>query len=93
MLASAVHIVVHVARLNDGTRRVMSISEVGETEGDYVEMHDIFTFDRTGMSQRGRSLGSFRATGYQPRCLARLRAYGVRLRPAIFEELVEVLDG
>jgi pilus assembly protein CpaF len=92
MLASAIHIVVHVARLNDGTRRVMSISEVGETEGDHVEMHDIFTFDRTGMSQRGRSLGAFRATGYQPKCLARLRAYGVRLRPAIFEELVEVTE-
>ncbi|HYZ86549.1 MAG TPA: CpaF family protein [Bryobacteraceae bacterium] len=92
MLASAIHLVVHVVRLNDGTRKVMSISEVGEAEGDHVEMNDIFVYERSGVSERGRSLGTFRATGYRPRFLARLKAYGVQPPEQIFSESVEVRD-
>ncbi|MDX1980544.1 MAG: CpaF family protein [Bryobacteraceae bacterium] len=86
MLASAVNIVVHCARLQDGTRRVTSIAEVREVEDETVHMDDVFTLERTGVSQRGRILGRFRAAGFKPRCLSRLKAYGVHLSPSIFNE-------
>lgn len=86
MLASAVNIVVQCARLNDGTRRLMSISEVREVEEDQVLLDDIFVLERTGVNQRGRITGKFRATGYKPRCLNRLKAYGIHLSPSIFQE-------
>ncbi|MBL8229317.1 MAG: CpaF family protein [Bryobacterales bacterium] len=86
MLASAVNIVVQCARLNDGTRRLMSISEVREVEEDQVLLDDVFVLERTGVNQRGRITGKFRATGYKPRCLNRLKAYGIHLSPSIFQE-------
>jgi pilus assembly protein CpaF len=86
MLASAVNIVVQCARLNDGTRRVMSISEVRDVEEDQVVLDDIFVLERTGVNPRGRITGRFRATGYKPRCLNRLKAYGIHLSPSIFQE-------
>src|SRR5881397_4408737 len=61
-LASAIHIVLQCARLADGARRVVAISEVVGVEHDQVEMQDIFEFTRTGISPRGKVLGSFHGT-------------------------------
>src|SRR5215813_927965 len=91
-LASAINIVIHVARLSDGTRRVMSISEVTGVEDDQVQMQDLFEYERTGVSNRGKVLGKFRGCGVTPVCLERLKAYGVHLSPAIFNEVHEVKD-
>jgi pilus assembly protein CpaF len=91
-LASAINIVVHCARLSDGTRKVTGIGEVVGVEGDQVEMQDLFVFDRTGISSRGKVLGSFRATGVQPICLERLKAYGIHLSSSIFAEAHEVKE-
>src|SRR6266545_4241874 len=85
-LASAINIVVQMARLSDGSRRVMSIGEVTGVENDQVQMQDLFEFDRTGISARGKVLGSFRAIGAKPHCLDRLRAYGIHLSSSIFHE-------
>src|SRR5437899_2498650 len=65
-LASAIHIVLQCARLADGTRKVVGISEVVGVEHDQVEMQDVFEFERSGISSRGKVLGSFRATGAHP---------------------------
>jgi pilus assembly protein CpaF len=92
MLASAVNIVVHCTRLNDGTRKITSVSEVLGAERGEVEMQDIFNFDREGVSRSGRILGKFRATGATPLCLARLKAYGVHLSQSIFHEEVAVRE-
>jgi pilus assembly protein CpaF len=86
MLASAIQIVIHTARLTDGTRKVMSISEVLGVEEDMVVMQDIFEFERIGVSRSGRVLGRFHATGIRPACLDRLRAYGIHLSHSIFQE-------
>ena len=67
MLASAIHIVVHCARLSDGTRKVTAISEVMGVEGEQVEMQDIFELERTGIGPRGQVLGQFTAAGVAPR--------------------------
>src|SRR3954465_6034621 len=68
-LASAIHIVLQCARLADGTRRVVAISEVVGVEHDQVEMQDIFEFTRTGISPRGKVLGGFRGNGVTPICM------------------------
>ena len=92
MLASAIHIVVHCARLNDGTRKVMAVSEVVGVDGDHIEMQDLFLFERTGVSQRGQVLGRFAATGHKPLCIDRLKAYGIHLTQSIFHEVREVKE-
>src|SRR5438874_1648001 len=91
-LASAINIVVHCARLSDGTRKVTGVGEVCGVDGEQVDMQDLFMFDRTGISSRGKVLGSFRATGMQPVCLERLKAYGIHLSHSIFAEAHEVKE-
>ena len=90
MLSSAIQIVIHCARLSDGTRKLTSISEVTGCEGEHVEMQDIFVLERTGIGERGKVLGRFAATGAMPQVLERMKTYGVRLSPAIFSEQQEL---
>ncbi len=92
MLASAIQIVVHCARLTDGSRKVTAICEVAGVEREHVEMRDIFTLERTGVGRRGRVLGSFAATGTRPQCLGRLESYGVHLAASIFSGAQELKD-
>jgi pilus assembly protein CpaF len=89
-LVSAIQGVVQVARLSDGTRKVISISEIYGMDGDMIEMRDIFQFERQGIDESGRVRGTFRATGFRPRFADRLATSGCRLRPAMFESKMEV---
>jgi pilus assembly protein CpaF len=89
-IASAVHAVVQIARLSDGTRKVMTVSEVTGMDGDLLAMQDIFSFDRTGTDENGKVRGAFRATGVRPQFAERLATSGARLRPALFESKTEV---
>src|SRR5229473_1480508 len=89
-IASAITIVVQVARLSDGVRRVMQISEVTGVSDDMVTLQDIFVFDRLGIGTNGRVLGRFRATGLRPTFAERLKASGIQLPPNIFEHVYEV---
>ncbi len=90
MLASAIQLVVHCARLGDGTRKLTAISEVCGVEDDQVTMRNIFALERIGTDRQGRVLGRFAATGAQPAFLDRLKAYGVRLPANIFSETQEL---
>ncbi len=89
-IASAIHVVVQVARLPDGTRKVISVSEITGMEDDSIWMQDIFTFDRTGMDPDGRVRGAFRATGAKTRFSDRLASAGYGLRAELFESRMEV---
>jgi len=89
-IASAIHAVVQVARLVDGTRKVIAISEVTGMEGDIISMQDIFEFERRGVEENGKVRGRFHATGIRPKFTDRLLAAGCRLRPAVFESHMEV---
>src|SRR4051794_40651398 len=91
-LASAIHLVAHCSRLSDGTRKVTGVAEVVGVENDQVEMQDLFEFERTGISPRGKVLGRFRATGARPICLDRLKSYGIHLSNSIFQEEHEVKE-
>jgi pilus assembly protein CpaF len=89
-VASAIHGVVQIARLSDGTRKVISISEVTGMEDGMITMQDIFVFDRLGIDESGHVRGVFRASGIRPKFADRLATAGCRLRPAIFQSQAEV---
>ncbi len=89
-IASAIHAIVQIARLSDGTRKVISISEVTGMEGDVISMQDIFVFERAGIDEGGKVKGTFRATGIRPRLAERLATSGCKLRAAIFDSKMEV---
>ena len=85
-IASAINLVLQVARLSDGTRRVTSISEITGMEGETITMQEIFQFERTGVDREGIVIGRFRATGIRPRFAERLKAHGMQLPRVFFEE-------
>jgi len=89
-IASAVHAVVQIARLSDGTRKVITVSEITGMNGDLIAMQDIFEFERQSIDENGKVRGIFRATGIRPQFADRLATAGARLRPALFEAKVEV---
>ncbi len=89
-IASAIHAVVQVARLSDGTRKVISVSEVTGMDTESITMQDIFVFERRGMDESGKVRGTFRATGVRPVFAERLATAGARLRPALFESKTEI---
>jgi pilus assembly protein CpaF len=89
-ISAAIHAVVQVARLSDGTRKVITVSEITGMETDVISMQDIFVFDRLGIDESGKVRGVFRATGIRPKFAERLATGGCRLRPALFESRVEV---
>ncbi len=78
-IASAINVVIQVARLTDGTRRVTSISEITGMEGEMITMQEIFQFERTGVDATGKVIGRFRTTGIRPRFAERLKQYGMQL--------------
>jgi pilus assembly protein CpaF len=89
-IAAAIHAVVQIARLSDGTRKVITVSEITGMDETTVAMQDIFSFDRTGIDENGKVRGAFRATGLRPKFADRLATSGARLRPALFESRAEV---
>ena len=89
-IASALDIVVQVSRLSDGTRKVMSISEVTGMEENIISMQDIFLFQKKGISPSGKVIGAFRPTRIRPRFLDRLVIAGISLPNTVFENVTEV---
>ncbi len=86
-IASAVQVLVHVGRLSDGKRKVVTISEITGMEGDIITMQEIFKYEREGVDESGNVVGRFRATGIRPRFTERLQAYGVNLPVSLFSNI------
>jgi pilus assembly protein CpaF len=89
-IASAVHLIVQAARMSDGSRRVISITEVTGMEGDVITMQDLQVFEKRGLAPDGRVLGRFAATGIRPKFYEKLLASGIRLSPDLFDEAMEI---
>jgi pilus assembly protein CpaF len=89
-ISSAVNLLVQASRLSDGTRRVVSITEVTGMEGEVVTLQDLFVFEKRGLNPDGRVVGRFAATGIRPKFYEKLLAAGIRLRPDLFDEVVEI---
>jgi pilus assembly protein CpaF len=84
-ISSAIDLVVHLARLKDGTRRITHVSEVEGMEADVITMQDIFLFDYSmGLDSHGRYLGHLKPTGIRPKFVAKLADIGIHLPPTMF---------
>jgi pilus assembly protein CpaF len=84
-IASAIHAVIQVTRMSDGTRKVTSIQEITGMEGEVVCMQEIFRFERRGISDTGKVRGAFKASGIRPKFAERLLAVGLRLSAHLFD--------
>jgi pilus assembly protein CpaF len=83
-IAAALNLIIHLARLSDGSRKVVRVSEISGIDGDTIMMQDLYEFARTGVSPDGAVLGSFRATAIRSTYSRRLEAAGVRADPKWF---------
>lgn len=84
-IATGLSLVVHLARLKGGVRRITQVSEIVGVNSDGYQLEDIFGFEQTGIDDQGIAQGEFFFTGYRPRCLGRLRACGIRLADELFD--------
>jgi len=82
-ISAAIDVVVQQERMRDGTRKVVSVTEVQGMEGDVITMSSIFEFEKTGI-ENGRIIGRFMPTGLRPRFMEKIEAAGIRLPPNIF---------
>lgn len=89
-ITSAITIVVQVSRLSDGSRRVISISEITGMEENIISMHEIFSFQRKGIGPDGKVIGAFQPSRIRPKFLERLRVSGIMLPASMFENITEV---
>jgi pilus assembly protein CpaF len=83
-IAAAIHVIVQIARMADGTRKLTHVSEIAGMEGQVITMQDIFRYEQTGIDPEGRVRGQFRSTGIRPKFAERFESQGVHLPPGIF---------
>lgn len=83
-IASAIELIVQQARLKDGSRKIVAITEVQGMEGDVVVLQDIFTFEQTGLDEKGKIVGTLRPTGVRPKFVEKFEALNIYLPPNIF---------
>jgi pilus assembly protein CpaF len=84
-IASAIQVVLQLARLSDGSRKVVNVSEITGMEGSTIVMQDIFFFEREGVGPDGKVLGRFKASGVRPSFAKKLKVMGVEIPPGLFE--------
>ncbi|SFR32576.1 pilus assembly protein CpaF [Yoonia tamlensis] len=87
-IASAVNLIVQASRLQDGSRRMTSITEITGMEGDVISMQEIFRYQRVGLTPDNKIIGHFTATGVRSHFSDRFKLWGYDLPPAIFEPMV-----
>lgn len=87
-ISSAVNLIVQASRLQDGSRRMTSITEVTGMEGDVISMQEIFRYQRVGLTPDNKIIGHFTATGVRSHFSERFKLWGYDLPPAIFEPMV-----
>jgi pilus assembly protein CpaF len=89
-ISSAIHIIVQVSRMSDGSRRVTHITEVTGTNGDVISLPDIFLFEKQGLGPNGKVLGRFRSTGIIPKFAEKLKEAGIPFALNLLEVSQEV---
>ena len=84
LIASSIHFIIQIARLDDGSRKITSIQEISGMEGDIITTQEIFCFRRTGTNHDGSVQGVFTATGIRPKAADKIRTFGFSLSDGIF---------
>ena len=87
-ISSAVNLIVQASRLQDGSRRMTSITEITGMEGDVISMQEVFRYQRVGLTPDNKIIGHFTATGVRSHYSDRFKLWGYDLPPAIFEPMV-----
>ena len=90
-ITAAIHLTVQVARLVDGSRKVVGVSEVQGMEGQVIVLQDLFTFQQKGVGENGRVIGTIQATGMVPKFMEQFKAAGLKVSPEIFRFVTEGL--
>ncbi len=83
-ISSAIDLIVHQARLRDGSRKITHLTEVLGMEGDVITLQDIYIFEQTGIDEKGTIVGKFRATGIRPKFLNKFEEAGIKVPPGMF---------
>ncbi len=83
-IASAIQLIIQQARMQDGSRKIIAITEVDGMEGDIIKMQEIFHFEQTGLDENGKVIGQLRPTGITPRFLEKFESMGLYLPPDTF---------
>jgi pilus assembly protein CpaF len=84
-ISSALNVIIHIARLQDGTRKLLSFQELTGMEGDVITMQEIYSFKRTTIDAEGRVRGRFEFHGVRPKFIEKFKAYGITLPKDMFE--------
>jgi pilus assembly protein CpaF len=85
-ITSAIHVVIQLARLSDGSRKMMNLNEIVGMEGEMITMQEIFSFDLLGVTEDRRVKGNFITSGIRPKFMKRLEAMGIQLPVQVFQE-------
>ena len=86
-IAAAVNLIVQASRLQDGSRRMVSITEITGMEGDVISMQEVFRYERLGIEPNGKIIGRFNATGVRSHYSDRFRQWGFELPASIYEPI------
>jgi pilus assembly protein CpaF len=84
-ISSALDVIIHLTRLVDGTRKIASVQEITGMEGSTITMQEIFSFEQTGIDNKGLVKGRFRATGIRPRFVEKFKAHNIPVPYDLFE--------
>lgn len=84
-ISSALNVILHVSRMADGSRRVLSFQEVTGMEGNVITMQEVFAFNQTGIDGNGKVQGAFRFTGVRPRFVERFEVLGIQVAHGAFD--------
>lgn len=88
-ISSALNVVIHLERLSDGTRKVMSMQEITGMEGDIITLQELFRFEQTGVDAQGMVRGRFRMMGLRPRFMEKFKVFGISIPEGIFNSQKE----
>ncbi|MDH4466548.1 MAG: ATPase, T2SS/T4P/T4SS family [Bacteriovoracaceae bacterium] len=84
MISSAVHLIVQQTRLEDGSRKIVAVTEVSGLQGDVITLQDVFTYKQEGINKQGKIVGKFQASGFIPKFIEQLERKGYRIPRGIF---------
>ena len=89
-ISSAIDVIVHLARLTDGSRKLMSLQEITGMEGNTITTQEIFSFQQRGIDPQGKVRGRFAFAGVRPKFIERFRAAGIKVSPDLFDPSKDV---
>ena len=84
-VSSALDVIIQIARMSDGTRKLISVQEIAGMEGDLITLQELFVFQQTGLDQNRKVKGRFKATGVRPKFAERMAAKGIAVPPELFD--------